>query len=97
MPIETPCVKTSPSVIFQSAKLGDLPLIIEELDWARFLLDTGELPSRVYGVSGGILSALAYSLSLAARQDPEKWGKAANILPVFQISLRKQPPAKFAR
>ena len=87
-------MKTAPSIIFQSAKLGDRQLIVEELSWAQSLLDKGELPSRVYGVSGGVLAALAFSLSLAARIDPQNWGKAGNILTDFSNFLSTAPSRK---
>jgi predicted acylesterase/phospholipase RssA len=89
-----PLTKASPSIIFQSAKLGNMELIAKELDWAQSLLDKEETPSRVYGVSGGALPALAFSLSLAARYDPKNWGKAADIIPTFSAFLRKAPSAK---
>jgi len=90
----TPLIKASPSIIFQSAKLGDVELIAKELDWAQSLLDKGETPSRIYGISGGALAALAYSLSLAARVDPQDWGKAADIIPIFATFLRKASSSK---
>ena len=87
-------MKTSPCIIFQSAKLGDLELIAEELGWAQLLLDKGEDPARVYGISGGVLTALAYSLCLTARHDSQNWGRAADILSVFSDFLRKAPSSK---
>jgi predicted acylesterase/phospholipase RssA len=87
-------MKTSPSIIFQSAKLGDLELIVEELGWAQILLNEGKNPDRVYGISGGVLTALAYSLSLASRRDLQDWGKAANIISIFVDFLRKAPSGK---
>ncbi len=76
--------QASPSIIFQSAKLGDVELITKELDWAQSLLDKGETPSRVYGISGGALPALAYALSLSARYDQAKLGKSRR----FSLDLR---------
>lgn len=87
-------MKTLPSIIFQSAKLGDLELIVEELGWAQLLLNEGKNPDRVYGISGGVLAALAYSLSLASRRDPQNWGRAANIVSNFVDFLRKAPSGK---
>ncbi len=87
-------MKTSPSIIFQSAKLGDLELIVEELGWAQILLNEGKNPNRVYGISGGVLTALAYSLSLASRRDMQDLGKAANIISIFVDFLRKAPSGK---
>jgi hypothetical protein len=88
------CMNSSPSIIFQSAKLGDVELIANELDWAQSLLDKGGTPSRIYGVSGGVLPALAYALSLAGKCDPQNWGKAAAIIPIFSTFLRKAPSRK---
>jgi len=66
-----------PSVIFQSAKLGDLSFIFRELDRAEALLKEGKPIGRIYGVSGGALTATACALALAARKDPQSWGKAS--------------------
>ncbi len=86
--------KASPSIIFQSAKLGDVELITKELDWAQSLLDKEETPSRVYGISGGALPALAYSLSLAGKYDPQKWGKATDVIQVFSAFLHQASSSK---
>jgi predicted acylesterase/phospholipase RssA len=67
----------APSVIFQSAKLGDLSFIVRELDRAGALLEEGTPIGRIYGVSGGALTATAFALALAARKDPQRWGKAS--------------------
>ena len=50
------------SLLFQAAKLGDIPKIVNELEWARDLIHKENQPERVYGASGGALSALAYTL-----------------------------------
>jgi predicted acylesterase/phospholipase RssA len=63
-------------VIFQSAKLGDIPQILCELDRAEALLHEDVKVGRVYGISGGALVALAFGLALAAQRDPVRWGKA---------------------
>jgi len=68
---------SDPSVIFQSAKLGDLPFIVSELDRAQALLDENKPIGRIYGVSGGALTAMAFGLALAAKKDPQKCGKAS--------------------
>ena len=68
---------SAPSIIFQSAKLGDLPFIVSELDRAQALLDENKPAGRIYGVSGGALVAMAFGLALAAKKDPQKWGKAS--------------------
>jgi len=64
-----------PTIIFQSAKLGNLDKIVKELDWAESLLNDGIEPGRIFGVSGGNLTALAFGLALAARKSPDTWGK----------------------
>jgi predicted acylesterase/phospholipase RssA len=76
------------TIIFQSAKLGDVPQILSELAWAEQLLRDGVHAGRIYGTSGGALVALAFGLSLAAGQDPEKWGKARSALTDLQTFLR---------
>jgi predicted acylesterase/phospholipase RssA len=86
-----PPTEASPSIIFQSAKLGDVELIANELDWVQSLLDQSEAPARIYGISGGALAALAYSLSLAARDDPYNWGKAAQAVTIFSAFLHQAP------
>ena len=68
---------SAPSIIFQSAKLGDIPFIVVELDRAQALLDENKPIGRIYGVSGGALVAMAFGLALAAKKDPQKWGKAS--------------------
>jgi predicted acylesterase/phospholipase RssA len=67
----------APSVILQSAKLGDLPFIVRELDRAQALLNENKPIGRIYGVSGGALVAMAFALALAAKRDPANWGKAS--------------------
>jgi predicted acylesterase/phospholipase RssA len=75
---------SEPSVIFQSAKLGDLPYIIKEFDRAEALFKEGRPIGRIYGVSGGALVALAFALALAAKKDPQQWGKAATAVADFR-------------
>ena len=79
----------SPTIIFQSGKLGDLACLVKELDWAERLLGEGVEPGRVFGVSGGNLVALAFALELAARKNPRTWGKAAGAVAEFRGFLRK--------
>ncbi|NLF49665.1 MAG: hypothetical protein GX577_00870 [Leptolinea sp.] len=76
-----------PTIIFQSAKLGDPQHIIKELDWAESLLNDGIEPGRVFGVSGGNLPALAFGLALAARRDPQIWERTANAITDFRAFL----------
>jgi hypothetical protein len=69
-----------PSVILQSAKLGDIPQILDEFEAAERLQGDGLDVGRVYGVSGGSLVALAFGLTLAAQRAPAQWGKARSAL-----------------
>jgi hypothetical protein len=66
------------TIIFQSAKLGDLPWIHKELEWAERLLGEGVAAGRIFGVSGGNLAALAFGLARAAQKSPQIWGKAGS-------------------
>ena len=80
---------TEPSIIFQSAKLGDLPFIVRELDRAQGLLSENKPAGRVYGVSGGALVAMAFGLALAAKKNPQKWGKASTAVNDFRKFLSR--------
>lgn len=75
------------TIIFQSAKLGDLPWILKELEWAERLLNEGVAVERIFGVSGGNLAALAFSLARAAQKSPLVWGKARNAPADFRSFL----------
>jgi hypothetical protein len=78
--VKTPAqaLASPPTIIFQSAKLGDLPWILKELEWAERLLSGGVAAGRIFGVSGGNLAALAFGLAWAAQMSPHVWGKARN-------------------
>jgi len=76
-----------PSIIFQSAKLGDLPFIVRELERAEALLKEDKPIGRIYGVSGGALTATAFALALAAKKDPQKWGRASAAIKDFHDFL----------
>ncbi|MCX6007774.1 MAG: hypothetical protein NTZ34_11035, partial [Chloroflexi bacterium] len=80
---------STPSVIFQSSKLGDIPCILKELDRALSLFKENEPVGRIYGVSGGALTAMAFGLAMAAKLNPEKWGKAAPAITDFRDFLGK--------
>ena len=82
-------MSSDPSIIFQSAKLGDLPYIVSELDRAQALLDENKPVGRIYGVSGGALVAVAFALALAAKRDPQRWGKASAAIRDFRSFLSK--------
>jgi hypothetical protein len=81
--------KSSPptTIIFQSAKLGYPAWIIKELDWAESLLNGGLEVGRIFGVSGGNLTALAFGMALAARNSPQTWGRARNAISDFRLFL----------
>jgi len=62
------------SLIFQSAKLGDIPFILTELGSARRSLEqiqsgAASPPGRIYGLSGGALTAAAFALALSEDGD----------------------------
>jgi predicted acylesterase/phospholipase RssA len=71
------------SIIFQSAKLGDIRYILDEFDWAARLQAEGVQAGRIYGLSGGALVALAFGLTQAAQRDPQRWGRAGRALDDF--------------
>jgi len=77
------------SVVFQSAKLGDVPHILADFEWAERLQAGQASVGRVYGVSGGALVALAFGLMLAARRDPARWEKEGTAGADFASFLRR--------
>jgi hypothetical protein len=79
----------APSLIFQSAKLGDRTCILSELEWAEQLLADGQPAGRIYGVSGGTLVALAFALEQAARAEPGRWGRASSAVADVRSFLRR--------
>jgi len=81
--------ESSVSIVFQSAKLGDLSHILAELEEAQQLLAQDIRIGRIYGLSGGALVALAAGLTLAARRDAEHWGRAAPALSDLAVYLRR--------
>lgn len=82
-------MSTGQTIIFQAGKLGDIPAILAELTWAEQLLQNGVQARRVYGVSGGVFAALAYSLAAAAQVDPARWGRAAAAPTDFRAYLNR--------
>jgi predicted acylesterase/phospholipase RssA len=80
---------TSHTILFQSAKLGDVPHILNEFKAAARLLRSNVPIARIYGVSGGALVALAFALALAARRDPARWAAAASALQEWSDFLRQ--------
>jgi hypothetical protein len=77
------------TIIFQSAKLGDLPWVLKELEWAERLLSDGVAVGRIFGVSGGNLAALAFGLARVALKSPHIWGKARNAPADFRSFLSR--------
>ncbi|MBN1690388.1 MAG: hypothetical protein JW901_05150, partial [Dehalococcoidia bacterium] len=77
----------TPSIIFQPSKLGDLPFILNDLDRASSLLSGDKPVGRIYGVSGGALTATAFALALASKNNPGKWGRAASAVTDFRNFL----------
>jgi hypothetical protein len=77
------------TVVFQSAKLGDVPRILADFEWAERLQAGQVSVGRVYGVSGGALAALAFGLMLAARRYPARWEKARTAGTDFAGFLRR--------
>jgi predicted acylesterase/phospholipase RssA len=77
------------SVIFQAGKLGHIPQVLEEFDWARTLAQGGRSIDRVYGVSGGALTAAAFALQQSAALDPRRFGGAASALDQVASFLRR--------
>jgi len=79
----------APSIIFQASKLGDLPCIVRELERAEKLLNQDSPVGRIYGVSGGAITATAFALALAAKKDARKWGRAASAIKDFRDFLSR--------
>ncbi len=75
------------TLIFQSAKLGDIPQILEELQRARSLLEEKTPVERVYGLSGGALTALAFALARSAQIHPRTWSAASSAIDDFYAFL----------
>src|SRR4030067_2650248 len=70
----------SVSVIFQAGKLGHLPYLLDEVAWARELAQGDQVVDRVYGGSGGALTALAFALQRSAALEPARLADAASAL-----------------
>ncbi len=89
MKTPAPGLASPATIVFQSAKLGDLPRILKELEWAERLLREGAAVGRIFGVSGGNLAALAFSLALAAQKFPNIWGIASSAPADFRCFLER--------
>ena len=77
------------SVIYQSAKLGDVPYLLKDFEMAR-QLDAERVPiGRLYGNSSGALAALAHGLVVTARARPDRFSpQAQNALTDFESFFR---------
>jgi hypothetical protein len=75
------------TIIFQSAKLGNIPQILAEFEWAQNLFDRDFYVGRIFGVSGGSLVALALALTLSAKEDSTRWGNASSAMIDFSTFL----------
>ena len=82
------------TLIFQAAKLGDPVHIMEEILRARQILDQRTPVSRVYGISGGALTALAFAFAYSAQKDPQRWGVASSALDDFYHFLHNSKSAQ---
>jgi hypothetical protein len=78
-----------PSLIFQSAKLGDREKILAEISTAQQLIAKDTPVRRVYGLSGGVLTALAFCLVKSAKIAPEQFSGAAHALDEMADFLTK--------
>ena len=78
-----------PSLIFQASKLGNRAAILAEMEWAAQLAKDESPVGRIYGLSGGALTATAFALTCAAHREPARWGRAARALADFSDLLRR--------
>ena len=77
------------SVIYQAAKLGDVPQLLQDFEMARRLDSEGTPIGRIYGNSSGALVALAHGLVLTARAHPDRFApQAASALADFEAFFR---------
>ena len=78
------------TVIYQAAKLGDVPYLLKDFEMARRLDAEGAPIGRIYGNSSGALVAVAHGILLAARAQPQRFTpQAANALADFEAFFRK--------
>ncbi len=77
------------TLIYQAAKLGDIPYLIKDFELASRLDSEGIPIGRIYGNSSGALVALAHGLVLSARTDPDRFKPGAgNALDDFEAFFR---------
>lgn len=65
------------SILFQAGKLGHRQAILDELDWAERRLAEQAGITRIYGLSGGGLTATAFALAAGAARKPEVYSGCA--------------------
>lgn len=68
------------SIIFQAGKLGHLDAIFQELDWAQARLSERDEIDRIYGISGGALTALAFALAISSRRQRDQFKNYTNAI-----------------
>jgi predicted acylesterase/phospholipase RssA len=77
------------TIIYQAAKLGDIPYLLEDFKMARRLDAEGVDIGRLFGNSSGALVALAHAILLAARAAPDHFTpQAAQALTDFESFFR---------
>lgn len=77
------------SVIYQSAKLGDISYLLKDFELARRLDGDGTPVGRLYGNSSGALAALAHGIVVTARARPHRFSpQAATALDDFESFFR---------
>lgn len=82
------------SILFQTGKLGHINALVKEIDWAEAQLDTENLPGRVYGSSGGCLTAAAFALECSARLPGAGFEHARGCLRELRQFLQSPPGGK---
>ncbi len=85
------------ALIFQSAKLGNIDHILDEFTLAQKLLPGVSGLERIFGISGGSLTALAFALAVSAKIDSERWGAAHAALIEFKDFLNKSTSREIRR
>ena len=85
------------ALIFQSAKLGNITHILDEFGMAEKLLPNVCGQERIFGVSGGSLTALAFALAVSAKIDPTRWGSAQGALSEFMYFLKNATSREIRR
>jgi predicted acylesterase/phospholipase RssA len=77
------------TVVYQAAKLGDVPYLLADLEMARRLDAEGAAIGRIFGNSSGALVAVAHGVVLAARAVPDRFTpQAAGALADFEAFFR---------